>query len=288
MQINFVQNLFISFRPKQWIKNLFVFAALIFAKRFTNVNDLSLSIVAFICFCLASSSVYLINDVADYNKDREHPLKKNRPIAAGKISQSLGIVVSIILIILSLILAFLVNIWLLLIILCYFILNILYSFFLKRVVIVDVITIALGFVLRVIAGAVAISVVFSSWLLLCTFFLTLFLAIGKRKNELVNVVGNSTRGVLSEYSEELLEQMTMIVLPATLITYTLYTFNSGHTEWLIITVPVVLYGLFRYLLIIDRKKGSDNGPTDDLLFDKPLQATVLFWVVVVIFILIKL
>jgi len=275
-------------RPRQWIKNLFIFAALIFAKKFTDVQDLQITLVAFVAFCLASSAVYLLNDVVDYPKDKLHPLKKFRPIAAGKISCKLATIFSLVFVFLSLFIAQLINNQLLIVVFGYLILNILYSFYLKKIVILDVIVIALGFVLRVIAGAVAINVIFSSWLLLCTFFLTLFLAIGKRKNELVNLNGNSTRGVLSQYSKELLEQMTMIVLPATLITYTLYTFNSGHTQWLIFTVPIVLYGLFRYLLIIDRKKECDNGPTDDLLFDKPLQITVLVWAVMIMLLLIKL
>jgi len=170
------------------------------------------------------------------------------------------------------------------VLLAYLVLNLLYSFYLKRVVILDVISIALGFVLRVIAGAVAIGVVFSSWLLLCTFFLTLFLAIGKRKSELVALSESERRAVLGDYSLEVIREMNAAVLPATLITYTLYTFTSGHSQWLIVTVPLVLYGLFRYLYIVDKKRASDNGPSDDLLYDRPLQLTVTIWILIVIMI----
>jgi len=278
-------DLFISLRHKQWIKNLFVLAALIFAKKFLDKEAVGLSFLAFVAFCLVSSSVYLINDVADAEKDKVHPLKKSRPIAMGTLSKSAAILAAIVLLFIAVFVSFKLGIWFLIILLFYWLLNLCYSFYLKNLVILDVITVAIGFVLRVIAGAVAIQVIFSSWLLLCTFFLTLFLAIGKRKNEMANILGNGAREVLARYSLPLLDQMAMIVLPSTLITYALYTFNSGHSAWLIATVPVVLYGLFRYLYIIDKKNNSDNGPSDDLLLDRPLQATVLFWAALVIVIL---
>lgn len=281
------KHFFISLRPRQWVKNFFVLAALIFARKFTNLNDLELSLFAFVVFCLVSSGIYLINDVIDYQKDQDHPLKKNRPIAAGKISKKTAVAMGAFFLILGLSASFYINFWFFLTLTGYIVLNIVYSFYLKNLVILDIICIALGFVLRVIAGAVIINVIFSPWLLLCTFFLTLFLAIGKRKNELLCLENNNSRQVLSDYSLGLLDQMNTIVLPSTLLTYTLYTFNSWHSQWLIITVPIVLYGLFRYLFIIDKKKVSNNGPTDDLLFDRPLQITAIIWVVVVLAILFK-
>ncbi len=274
-------------RPRHWIKNLFVFAALIFAVKFTDFSAIEKSLVAFALFCLASSGVYLLNDVIDYKKDREHPLKKNRPIAAGHLSRPAAILISAILIFISVILSTFTSHLLSFILAGYIILNIFYSLYLKNLIILDVICLALGFVLRVIAGAVVINVIFSPWLLLCTFFLTLFLAIGKRKNELVCLGSSERRGVLALYSVDLLNQMNMVVLPSTLIAYTFYTFNTWQSQWLILTVPVVLYGLFRYLYIIDKKRVSDDGPTSDLLLDKPLQMTVLVWVILVLTILIK-
>ncbi|HPV70758.1 MAG TPA: decaprenyl-phosphate phosphoribosyltransferase [Candidatus Magasanikbacteria bacterium] len=282
------KDLITELRPRQWIKNFFVFAPLIFAKKFFDLDSLENSLAAFFCFCAVSSGVYLINDLVDLEADQKHPLKKNRPLAAGKIKTSTAIFSAILFLILGIGGGFFINLNFGLAVLSYLVLNLGYSWYFKKKVIWDVIFPALGFVIRVIAGAVAIKVVFSSWLLLCTFFLTLFLAIGKRKNEFLNVSGNSTRGVLASYSLSLLDQMSVVVLPSTLITYALYTFSSGHSVWLIGTIPFVLYGLFRYLLIVDRKQESDDGPTDDLLMDRPLQITVLAWVMVVLIILIKL
>lgn len=281
----YLKQVIISLRPGQWIKNFFVFAALIFARKFTDLAAIEKALAAFALFCLVSSGVYLINDVIDYEKDKRHPVKKNRPIASGKISRGLALALAVVLIILSVSLSYVVSRELSFVILAYALLNLFYSLYLKNVVILDVICIAVGFVLRVIAGAMAVGVIFSSWLLLCTFFLTLFLAIGKRKNELM-VLGNAEqRAVLGGYSLELLNQMNAVVLPSTLITYALYTFSSWHSQWLILTVPVVLYGLFRYLYIVDKKRVSDNGPSDDLFYDRPLQLTVTVWILIVLAVL---
>lgn len=286
MRESVCKNLFIAFRPQQWIKNLFVFAALIFAVRFTDLKAVQQSFTAFALFCLVSSGVYLINDVVDCSKDREHPTKRFRPIAGGKVGRNLAIGSAVLLFVVSVLSAYLVNSQLSIVLGSYIVLNLVYTFFLKKVVIADVICIALGFVLRAIAGAVAIQVVFSSWLLLCTFFLALFLAIGKRKSELLSL-GSVGRHVLSDYSTELLNQMNSVVLPAVLITYALYTFNSWHSQWLIATVPVVLYGLFRYLYIVDKKKIDNDGPTSDLLSDRSLQLAVVLWFFLVMSILFK-
>ncbi|MBI5221573.1 MAG: decaprenyl-phosphate phosphoribosyltransferase [Candidatus Magasanikbacteria bacterium] len=278
---------FISLRPQQWIKNLFVFAALIFAEKFTDWPSVERSLVAFVVFCFAASGVYLINDVVDIEKDRLHPIKKQRPLAAGKIGRSAAPWIGCGLMIISLLAAWSVNERLATIIFLYLVLNLAYSFYLKRVEIVDVLCVAMGFVLRVIGGAVAIQVIFSDWLLLCTFFLTLFLAISKRRNELVNLGVTEQRVVLGKYSLRLLEQMNAVVLPATLISYALYTLNSVRSRWLILTVPVVLFGLLRYLLILDQKKIDDDGPTGDLLKDRPLQFVLLLWIFLVVIILVE-
>ncbi|MEK9183287.1 MAG: decaprenyl-phosphate phosphoribosyltransferase [Patescibacteria group bacterium] len=280
----FLKYLFISLRPRHWIKNFFIFAALIFAKKFTDWPAIRLSLFAFILFCLASSGVYLINDVVDFKNDQEHPSKKNRPVASAKISRLTAAIGGILLIAAALLISWKLGLIFFWIVAGYVVLNLIYSFWLKRAVMIDIICIALGFVLRVIAGAIVIGVFFSPWLILCTFFLTLFLAIGKRKSELVSV-GSMARGVLVDYSLGMLNQMNTVVLPAILITYTLYTFNTWQSQWLILTVPVVLYGLFRYLYIFDKKSTSDDGPADDLWRDRPLQITLLVWLVMVLIIL---
>ncbi|KKS00056.1 MAG: phosphoribose diphosphate:decaprenyl-phosphate phosphoribosyltransferase [Candidatus Magasanikbacteria bacterium GW2011_GWC2_41_17] len=285
-KVMFLKYLFISLRPRHWIKNFFVFAALIFAKKFTDWQAIRLSLFAFALFCLASSGIYLINDVIDFKRDQEHPSKKNRPIASGKISRLAVSVLGILLLSAALLISWELSLVFFWTIAVYIFLNLAYSFWLKRVVIVDIICIAIGFVLRVIAGVVVIGVIFSPWLLLCTFFLTLFLAIGKRKSELLSAV-SIARGVLANYSLDLLNQMNMIVLPAILITYTLYTFNTWQSQWLITTVPIVSYGLFRYLYVINKKSASDDGPTDDLWRDRPLQITLVVWLTMVFVILIN-
>lgn len=281
MRLDSLKNIAISLRLKQWVKNLFIFAPLVFVYEFTNLDKIFLTISAFVIFCLASSATYLVNDVIDLPNDKLHPTKKFRPIASGKVSISLALVLSILLIAVASGWGTYLNTRFALVVIIYFLLNIFYSFIFKRIVILDVIVIAIGFVLRVIAGAVIINVIFSPWLVFCTFFLTLFLATGKRKSELLCSNNESTRLVLSQYSLGLLDQMSMTVLPLTLMTYTLYTFNSEHSRLLMLTVPVVLYGLLRYLFIINSKCSNDDGPTDDLFFDRGLQITVGLWLVII-------
>jgi len=167
----------------------------------------------------------------------------------------------------------------------YIILNFLYSFWLKHIVIIDVLSIACGFVLRVIGGAVIIAVPFSPWLIFCTFFLTLFLAISKRRNELRLSEGRGSRSVLNSYSLAFIDQMNIIVLPLTLITYTFYTFSSEHSRLLMLTVPIVLYGLLRYMYVNERRPVDNDGPTDALFADGHLQMTIILWIFVVIVIL---
>lgn len=272
-------------RPQQWFKNFFIFAALIFAYKFNELDKVLITFAAFFLFCFASSAVYLLNDIIDLPRDRNHPLKRNRPLAAGKISIYFVGAAAAILGIGASTLSFCLGIYFGCAVLAYIIFNIAYSLILKHLVIIDVITIALGFVIRVIGGALAIGVVFSPWLLLCTFFLTLFLAISKRKNELLFSSHYDMRPVLSSYSIGFIEKMNVIILPITLISYTLYTFSTWHSPLFIATVPVVSYGLFRYLFILDKKIISDDGPSADFLKDKALQITVFIWIVVVIAIL---
>ena len=274
------KNLIISMRPRQWIKNLFLFAAIIFVKQFFDVEKLTTVFEAFIIFCLASGAIYLLNDAVDAPFDRRHPQKRLRPIAAGELPASGAVFAAAVFGALSVFWSFYISNFFALAVIGFLALNILYSFYLKRFVIIDVIVIALGFVIRVIAGAVAINVRFSEWLILSTFFLTLFLAISKRKNELMHAEEAETREGLGRYSLALLDQMNSIVLPSTIITYAFYTFSSEHSKLLMITIPIVLYGLFRYLFLINTKTLSDDGPTDDFLLDKNLLATVFLWLAV--------
>lgn len=279
MQIkNIIVDTIISMRPKQWTKNFFIFAALIFVKGFLDSQKVVFAILAFVLFCLASSAVYIINDVVDIKSDREHPIKKNRPLAAGRLPVGFAVFFAIVLSASALGGGWFLNIpffWAVV----YIILQLLYSFWLKHVVIVDVLAIALGFVIRVIAGAVAINISFSVWLILCTFFLALFLAISKRRNELLCVGGHASRGVLQDYSLEFLNQMNMVVLPSTIIAYAFYTFSSEHSRWLMATIPIVVYGLFRYLFITDKKRISDNRPSDDVFEDMGMQMVVMIWII---------
>lgn len=284
----FIKDILTSLRPKQWIKNLFIFAAIIFGSKFTEVHLWVLAVKTFVAFSAASSAMYLLNDVIDVRQDQQHMKKKYRPIAAGRIKKSSALIMSLLLAASAIALCASVNIHTLAAAIAYIVLQICYSLYLKKIVILDVISIAFGFVFRVIAGVFAIGVRFSPWLILCVFFLTLFLAINKRKNELSHTSSVQTRSVLSSYSLAVIDQMNSIVLPLILTTYTFYTFNSEHSQWLMVTVPIVLYGVFRYLFILQNKKQDDDGPTDDFFSDRSLQITVALWIVVVLVILIYL
>ena len=278
--------LFISMRPRQWVKNLVLFAALFFVKAFTDSEKVLLATEAFVLFCLASSAVYLFNDIVDLPKDREHPFKKLRPLAAGKINSLTATVAAVLSGAASILGGFYLNWWFGVTVVGYILLNIAYSLLLKKLIILDVFTIAIGFVIRVVAGAVAISVPFSSWLILCTFFLTLFLAINKRKSELVFNAASGNRSVLENYSPAFLDQMSMVALSATIISYTFYTFSSEHSKLLMLTVPIVLYGLFKYLFIVNESRGADDGPSDVFLREPSLQLTVLIWLIATVLILV--
>lgn len=274
-----IRELLISMRPRQWIKNGFVLAALVFVRAFNDPVKVSLAFQAVVLFCCASSAVYLMNDVLDAPRDRLHPTKKLRPIARGVLSAGAAIITAIIMGSVAVIGSFVISKPFAGLLVIYIILQILYSLILKKIVIIDVITLALGFVIRVIAGAVVINVSFSPWLIFCTFFLTLFLAITKRRSELAALGSDATRPVLDQYSLTFLGQMNMIVLPLTLMTYSLYTFSSEHSRFLMITVPIVLYGLFRYQLLANQTTFHGDGPTDVLWRDRALQITILVWII---------
>ena len=273
-------------RPKQWIKNFFVFGALIFSYSFLNVNKIIYSILAFILFCLISSTVYIMNDILDVEKDKVHPKKRYRPIASGDVSIKQAVAALIVLLVFSMVSSFFINKKLFFILTLYFLNNILYSFKIKNIVILDVISIALGFILRVIAGGVAINVSLSGWILLCTFFVSLFLGFEKRRNEIVKLEGkaNEHRKILDDYSDELLKQFSDITLTCTVIAYSMYTFVAYNTSYMMLTNIFVVYGLFRYKYL-SMKKGEGGSPTETVLTDKSIIIDVILWAITSIIIL---
>ena len=289
-------SLFKSLRPAQWTKNLIVFAGLLFgqvdgAPAFLNPHAIGQAIGAFFIFCALSGVVYLINDVADREADRLHPLKRHRPIASGAVAPGLAIATALILAIAALGSAWLLRPAFALVAVVYVVLLALYSGPLKHVVIIDVLTIAIGFVLRAAAGAAAINVAIDHWLLILTVLLALFLALSKRRHELVLLADGATshRPILEEYSPYLLDQMIAVVTASTLVTYVISTVSAEtvqkyHTDYLGLTLIFPLYGIFRYLYLVHQKEGG-GSPADMLLNDRPLLACVALWAAAVTFII---
>jgi len=274
-----------SCRPRQWTKNAFVFAAAVFAPKLDDLTADVRSVLAFVAFCLASSAVYLINDVQDLDRDRAHPLKKDRPIPKGELPISSAITWAMVLIASSLLLSWLIDARFALIVAAYFGMNLVYSAFLKHEVILDILLIAIGFVLRVQGGGFAIDVEISNYLWLCTILLALLLAIGKRRHELIMIEDAiQHRAILKEYSPEMLEQMMAVTTASTLVAYVLYTQDPaamGGQKGLIWTVPFVIYGIFRYLYLIHKKdKGGD--PAEILFEDWRMSVNILLWLLVAI------
>lgn len=257
---------------------MFVYSALVFAVKFTDIRSIVLATSAFFLFSFAASAVYLLNDVFDYEADKKHPVKKFRPIPSGKISRQIAVFVSILLMLGVVATSFIIDIRLTGILGLYFINNFIYSMGLKHVVAVDILMVAFGFVLRAIGGAIAIDVPISSWFLVVIFLLTLFLAIMKRRQEFVEIEksGGTKRKVLEQYSMEMLDQMANIIIPTVLVSYIFFTFNTFHTDYFILTIPLVIYGIFRYLFLI-HKRGMGEDPTGTLLKDIPLATCVLVW-----------
>ena len=287
-------NLVLSLRPSQWTKNLIIFAALGFAadtRRLLDPTAVLLALAAFVVFCVLSGVVYLVNDILDRDADRTHPLKRHRPIAAGALPVRVAATAAAVLGLSGLAAAFALRTQFGLVAAVYVGLLALYSGPLKHVVIIDVLTIAIGFVLRAVAGAVVINVGISQWLLIVTILLALFLALSKRRHELVLLAGNATnhRPILEEYSPYLLDQMIAVVTASTLVAYAFYTISPETiqkfgTDKLGLTVPFVLYGIFRYLYLVHQKEGG-GSPSEMLLNDKPLLACVALWALAVVAIL---
>lgn len=276
-----------SLRPSQWTKNLIVFAGLIFGQRLLDPGAILYAVAAFVVFCALSGVVYLINDVADRDADRQHPLKQFRPIASGAVPVSTALGLALVLAAGALAAAFVLRFEFGLIALAYVGLLALYSGPLKHVVIIDVLTIAIGFVLRAAAGAIVIAEPVSHWLLIVTILLALFLALSKRRHELVLLTDSATshRPILQEYSPYLLDQMISVVTASTLVAYAFYTVSPEtiqkfNTDKLGLTLPFPLYGIFRYLYLVHQKEGG-GSPSDMLLNDKPLLLCVLLWAIAV-------
>jgi len=274
-----------SLRPKQWIKNLFIFAGIVFAGKFFVPEALYSVLSAFGLFCATSSGIYILNDIIDLPHDREHPVKRKRPIASGQFPLPVAKLSAGILLVGALTLAFLLSTNLGLIIALYVITHIAYSLYLKRIVILDVLIVAFGFLLRVIAGAVVIPVTISSWLLVCTILISLFLILAKRRQEIIISPEGESRPVLQEYSLSFIDQIISAIAASTITAYSLYAF-SGETiqkfggRYMGYTIPFVLYGILRYLYLI-HKRSLGEEPEKILLTDPPFIINLGLWILTV-------
>src|SRR2546425_732255 len=280
----------VSLRPQQWVKNLFVFGGLIFSQRLFRPGVWP-ALSAFAIFAGLPGAVHLLNDVADRHKDRLHPDKRHRPIAAGRLAPGAAVAAAAVLIVIGLA----ASVWLsprfALAALAYVGLLVAYSAWLKHVVIVDVLVVAIGFVLRAVAGALAIGVAISGWLLICTILLALFLALGKRRHEVLTLGESAARHrpILAEYSAGLLDQMVAVVTASTVTAYALYTMSPEtvgkfHTQLLPATLPFVLYGIFRYLYLLYHRRIGGN-PSEIVVRDRALLINTLLWLATVLVII---
>ncbi|MEK7264175.1 MAG: decaprenyl-phosphate phosphoribosyltransferase [Bacteroidota bacterium] len=286
-----IQHILISMRLPQWIKNFFLFAAILFAGHLGNINDILLVLKGFFIFSITSSGVYLLNDIADAKNDRIHPVKKYRPIASGELSALNALLAALVLFGIGISFAFYLHTQFAGICLLYISLNILYSNYTKHFVILDVMSIATGFVLRVVAGAMLINVPTSVWLLICTFLLSLFLGFVKRRHEIttLNMSAENHRKVLEQYSVPFLDQMVGIVTACTVIAYSLYTISEEtvrkfQTTHLIYTIPFVLFGIFRYLYLVHKQDFGGN-PTKVIFSDYQLFLNIVLWILASVYII---
>lgn len=265
-------------RPKQWIKNFFVFGAILFSNNFWNLKIVKNNIITFIAFCFISSTVYILNDIVDVERDKKHPEKCKRPIASGKVSVNKAKIIGAIMALTSFYIAINLNIYIAIIIGLYLINNLFYSFKFKNIIIVDVLSISIGFILRVIAGGVATKVETSNWIILCTLFLSLFLGFGKRKNEIV-ILGKDAydhRENLSKYTERLLDQLINIVLTCTIVFYSIYCVLGSPFNNFVWTTIFVVFGILRYYYLM-YSKGEGGSPTELVLKDKQLIYCIALW-----------
>jgi 4-hydroxybenzoate polyprenyltransferase len=285
------RDLFQIVRPAQWAKNALLFAPIIFAKHLFVIGDLLRVAAAFVCFCLVASGAYVLNDLRDCERDRQHPLKCKRPLPAGRIAVPTAWILLASLVSSGLGGALLLGGEFAVLVAAYFTLQIAYTYVLKETVILDVMSIASGFVLRAVAGGAVIGVFVSQWLIICTFLLALFLGFAKRRHELVLLEDKASehREILREYSPYFLDQMISVVTTSTVMAYAIYTLSPevqqrlGTTQ-LYLTLPFVLFGIFRYLYLVHQKEEGGN-PTSLLLNDRPLLADVVLWIATATFVL---
>jgi 4-hydroxybenzoate polyprenyltransferase len=284
---SFALHLLLSLRPAQWSKNLLVFAGLLFGHKLLDPAAVLDAVAAFAVFCALSGVVYLVNDIADRDSDRQHPLKAQRAIASGALPVPTAAGAALALGAGGLAAAYAIGPAFAGVATAYLALQVMYSLALKHVVILDVLTIAIGFVLRAVGGAVAVRVEISHWLLVCTILLALFIALAKRRHELVLLADGATqhRPILGEYTPYLLDQMIGVVTASTLISYIFYTISPETqakfgTAWLGLTIPFPLYGIFRYLYLVHQREGG-GSPADLLLTDRPLLGCVALWALTV-------
>lgn len=290
-----IPNLIKLARPKQWLKNFFVFAPLLFSKHIFDPSYVINSLEAFFTFCLISSAVYILNDILDVESDRAHPKKKFRPIASGEISINQALIFLAVLCAVIVLTFFFEKPVFIFVIALYFLTNLFYSLKIKSVVLLDVFFISFGFMLRVLGGAAAIGVTVSSWMVLTTIFISLFLAISKRRGELSQIVNaeniGKQRPVLKEYSVEFADQLNTIAAAGTIISYALYTvsertLSTFGTEKLIYTTPFVIYGIFRYMYLM-HKKNLGESPTSIVVKDLPILLNVILWLLACLLVIYK-
>jgi 4-hydroxybenzoate polyprenyltransferase len=279
-----LRDLFQLLRPTQWSKNTVLFAALIFAKHLFVPSDLLTVALGFLAFCSLASGAYVMNDLRDCERDREHPLKSLRPLPSGRVRRGTAVVLSIALVVTGMLSAIALQPEFGVLAGVYFVLQVAYTFWLKEAVILDVMSIAAGFVIRAVAGGVIIGVPVSPWLIICTFLLALFLGFSKRRHELVLLEARATdhRASLKEYSPYFLDQMIAVVTASTVVAYAIYTASPEvreklGTDKLYLTIPFVLFGIFRYLYLVHQREEGGN-PTQLLLTDQPLLIDVLLWI----------
>ncbi|MBN1593866.1 MAG: decaprenyl-phosphate phosphoribosyltransferase [Candidatus Coatesbacteria bacterium] len=273
-----------SMRPKQWTKNVLLFGGIVFSRHLFDAEPFLRALIGFAVFCVLSGFVYVLNDITDIEKDKMHPKKRLRPIAAGKLAPSFAMPAISVLALIALAAAYHISPAFAFVSALYLVIQVFYSYKLKHIVMLDIMTISAGFVIRALAGAVVVDVEFSNWLIACTIFLSLFLAIAKRRHELVSLGEDaiSHRIILKEYTPQLLDQMISIVTASTILAYTLYTMSPETaqkfgTKYLYITVPFVLYGLLRYLYLVYRKE-MGGSPAQILLDDAPLIIDIFLWI----------
>ena len=271
-----IKNLIISMRPKQWYKNALIFIGLVFSPNLLNQDMWLKSGMAFITFCLLSSGIYLLNDVLDVKADREHPTKRKRPIASGKLKVYCAVISSVVFILSALLMAYWINFNVLYISIGFLVLNLGYSFKLKRVLFVDTLIIAVDFTIRAVAGCLAIGVEVSPWITICAFLLALLLVFSKRRNEviLLDAKADKHRLVLSDYSVELCNQIIGISSSALIVSYCLYTFHTSNL-WMMTTIPIVVYGILRYLWLV--KKNNMGGEPEKAMKDNGILLSILVW-----------